>query len=205
MKAQIDKLDEYIVKKGHLFGCKLVDDAKFFCQTNSALCSPYLLTHTHTHSRDFATNSAKHINSLLSKLSNWSFCCCQLSFPCRMDETHLRPPIHLQLFFFFDQQQNLWVFSAELIHILPDCSRLQTPSGGYSCKLKNDNITKRLLPAHLFNFSCRAQHVREIDLGGKSRVRNNPVQSAVHLSRRCSIVVTLRLCLMESNVMALMF
>lgn len=48
MKAQIDKLDEYIVKKGHLFGCKLVDDAKFFCQTNSALCSPYLLTHTHT-------------------------------------------------------------------------------------------------------------------------------------------------------------
>ena len=129
MKAQTDKLDECLMKEGHLFGCKLVDDAGFFWQHSTLtifICTP---------SRDFATNSAKPINSLLSKLSNWSFGCCQLSFPCQMDETYLHPRSP-PAFFFSDQQQNLWVFSAELIHILPDCSWLQTPSGGYSRKLQ---------------------------------------------------------------------
>lgn len=58
---------------------------------------------------------------------------------CHFHVRWMRPtstPVHLQRFFFSDQQQNLWVFSAELIHILPDCSRLQTPSGGYSRKLQ---------------------------------------------------------------------
>ena len=203
MKAQIDQLDEYIMKKGHLFVCKLVDDAGFLCQTNSALRLPYLFAHTHT--RDFATNSAKPINSLLSKLSNWSFCCCQLSFPCRMDETHLHPPRSPPAFFsflFFLISNRIFgsfpLSSSTSFQIAPDSRPHQEDI------FVNQKCTPPPPPAHLFNFSCRAQRVREIDLGGKSQVRNNPVQSAVHLSRRCSTVVTLRLCL-GSNVMALIF